>query len=432
MNFNECVFYQIYPMTFCAGNRIKKISQWADHIKNLGCNALYLSPIFQSDRHGYDTQDYFRLDERLGSNDDFAQVCQELHDKGIQIVLDGVFNHVGRGFWAFQDLKANGKNSAYKDWFYIDWNKNSNDNDGFYYQGWEGHYELVKLNLSNPDVRNQIFSAIRMWKEKFQIDGLRLDVAYCLDKDFLKELHELSSSLGIFLLGETIHSQDMNMVNQGLLDSATNYEVYKGLHSSLNCMNMFEISYSLNRLFAYQGIFSQKISTNPLFNFVDNHDVDRIASLLKNKAFLPLIYGLLFAIPGSPCIYYGSEWQTEGKKSEGDPVLRPDFQNHYWNSLTDFIQKLSRIRKNSLALKYGYFENLFVSNSQYVFRRMHTDPYTGKKESVIVAVNLSESEYWANIKMSGNWKNLFTGQDEKKGGSLKLPPVSIQYFMQEN
>ena len=193
MWYDESVFYQIYPLGFCGAprendgvtvNRIKKVNDWIEHIKSVGANAIYFSPLFESDRHGYDTRDYKKLDCRLGTNEDFKEVCENLHKNDIKIVLDGVFNHVGRGFWAFKDVQDKKWDSPYKDWFHINFDGNSCYNDGFWYEGWEGHFELVKLNLKNNDVVEYLFSCIDDWVKEFDIDGLRLDVAYCLDMDF--------------------------------------------------------------------------------------------------------------------------------------------------------------------------------------------------------------------------------------------------------
>ena len=179
----ESVFYQIYPLGFCGApfendgvpeHRILKVNDWIGHIKELGANAIYFSPLFESDTHGYNTRDYTKVDTRLGTNEDFAKVCGNLHKEGIKVVLDGVFNHVGRGFWAFEDVVKNRENSPYVSWFSrIDFGGNSNYNDGLWYEGWEGNYDLVKLNLRNEDVIQHIFSAIRGWVEEFDIDGLR-------------------------------------------------------------------------------------------------------------------------------------------------------------------------------------------------------------------------------------------------------------------
>ena len=194
----ESVFYQIYPLGFCGApfendgvleHRILKVNDWIPHIKKLGADAIYFSPVFESDTHGYNTRDYTKIDTRLGTNEDFAQVCDNLHKDGIKVVLDGVFNHVGRGFWAFQDVLKNRESSPYVNWFgRIAFDGNSNYNDGLWYEGWEGNYDLVKLNLRNEDVIQHIFSAIKGWVDEFDIDGLRLDVAYCLDHDFLSRL----------------------------------------------------------------------------------------------------------------------------------------------------------------------------------------------------------------------------------------------------
>ena len=275
----ESVFYQIYPIGFCGAPRvndgitvprIRKAADWAEHIAHLGCNAVYFSPIFESDSHGYDTRDFRKVDCRLGTNADFAAVCETLHEHGIKVVLDGVFNHVGRGFWAFRDVQEKKWDSPYKDWFHISFEGNSNYNDGFWYEGWEGHYELVKLNLRNPDVVHHLFDCIRLWKEEFGIDGLRLDVAYCLDKDFLRQLRAFCDSFGsdFFLVGELLHGDYNQFVGDGLLHSCTNYECYKGLYSSMNSYNLFEITHSLLRQFGpenwtlYRG--------RHLLSFVDN------------------------------------------------------------------------------------------------------------------------------------------------------------------
>ena len=192
---NACV-YHIYPLGYCGcekinsfaapkENKFKMIEENIPHIKKMGFNTIYFGPVFQSVAHGYDTVDYTKIDSRLGTNEDFADLCKKLHENGIRVVLDGVFNHVGREFGPFVSLR-NG-DWGYRDWFHIH-DGNSPYNDGFHYEGWEGHYELVKLNLYNPAVKEYIKQCITGWREEFGIDGLRLDVAYCLDLNFLKEL----------------------------------------------------------------------------------------------------------------------------------------------------------------------------------------------------------------------------------------------------
>ena len=342
--YNE-TFYQIYPIGFCGApvhndgitaHRILKIGEWAEYLQDLGIGSIILNPIFESDNHGYDTRDFMKIDCRLGTNEDFKEVCQTLHRHNVKIMLDGVFNHVGRGFWAFKDVQEKKWDSPYKDWFCINFDGNSGYNDGFWYEGWEGHYELVKLNLRNPAVTDYLLSCVKMWIEEFGIDGLRLDVAYSLDHDFMKRLRRFCEEIkpGFALIGEVLFGDYNLIVNDEMLHSCTNYECYKGIYSSFNSMNMFEIAHSLNRQYGaeqwclYRG--------KHLMNFVDNHDVTRIASILTNKNHLPLAYGVLFGMPGIPCIYYGSEWGEEGEKApDNDYALRPCFEEPKPNELTE-------------------------------------------------------------------------------------------------
>ena len=305
----ESVFYQIYPLGFCGAPfendgvekpRIRKVEEWIPHIRKTGADAIYFSPVFESDTHGYNTRDFRKIDCRLGSNEDFAEVCKSLHEAGIRVVLDGVFNHVGRGFWAFQDVLKNRERSPYLNWFHINLGGNSNYNDGLWYEGWEGNYDLVKLNLKNDEVVNHILESVRFWVETFDIDGLRLDVAYLLDHDFVRRLRSFCDRLkkDFFLVGEILHGDYKTLVNDQMLHSCTNYECYKGLYSSFNSMNLFEINHSLMRQFGpenwtlYKGLH--------LMSFVDNHDVTRIASILTNEKHLPLIYAMAFGMPGIP------------------------------------------------------------------------------------------------------------------------------------
>ena len=332
--------------------------------QKLGADAVYLCPIFESDRHGYDTRDYRKIDCRLGTNQDFAQVCEALHEHGIRVVLDGVFNHVGRGFWAFRDVQEKKWDSPYKDWFHISFDGNSNYNDGFWYEGWEGHFELVKLNLRNPAVADYLLDTVKFWMEEFGIDGLRLDVAYCLDKDFLRHLRSFCDGLKpeFFLVGETLHGDYNQWVNDEMLHSCTNYECYKGLYSSFNSMNLFEIVHSLKRQFGPEQWTLYK--GRHLLSFADNHDVTRVASILQNPEHLPLLYGVLFGMPGIPCLYYGSEWGAKGDKSQGDDALRPCFDGPEWNGLTDTLAAMVKARRESEALCWGDFHDVVLTNKQ--------------------------------------------------------------------
>ena len=429
----ESVFYQIYPLGFCGApksndgvtvNRIGKVTEWLDHIKASGADAIYMSPIFESDNHGYDTRDYRKIDCRLGTNEDFADVCRELHKRGMKIVLDGVFNHVGRGFWAFRDVQEKKWDSPYKDWFNINFGGNSCYNDGFWYEGWEGHYELVKLNLRNDAVVNHIFDCIRQWVAEFDIDGLRLDVAYLLDQDFIRRLRGFCDSLkpDFFLVGEMIHGDYNRVVADNMLHSCTNYECYKGLYSSFNSMNMFEIVHSLKNQFGAENWCRYR--GKHLMCFVDNHDVSRVASILTNEKHLPLIYGLMFAMPGIPCVYYGSEWGEKADKQRGsDDNLRPCFDAPQENDLTRTIAAMAKAHRENPELCYGGFKELVLTNKQCIFERS----VDGKR--MMIAINADSEPYTAHFDArAGRAMNVLTNEWHDFGGGSRLEPYSVEYW----
>lgn len=428
------IFYQIYPIGFCgapAANdgktvpRILKLREWSGYLEKLGVTSILLNPIFESDNHGYDTRDFTKVDCRLGTNDNFAEVCRDLHEHNVKIVLDGVFNHVGRGFWAFEDVKEKKWNSPYKDWFCINFDGNSCYDDGFWYEGWEGHFELVKLNLANPAVGDYLLDCVRGWINEFDIDGLRLDVAYSLDRNFMKRLRSFCQELksDFALIGEVLFGDYNLIVNDEMLHSCTNYECYKGIFSSFNSMNLFEIAHSLNRQYGpeqwclYRG--------KHLMSFVDNHDVTRIASILTKKEHLPLAYGILIGMPGVPCIYYGSEWGEEGVKGTSDDyALRPCFEAPKPNELTAFITKLIHVRTQSDALCNGSYHNIVVTNHQLIFERR------SDKERVLVAINASTDAYTAGSQeLNGCFKDLLTDETLELNGQLDLPPYSVRYLL---
>ena len=432
----ESVFYQIYPLGFCGApfendgvleHRILKVIDWIPHIKKLGCNAVYFSPVFESDTHGYNTRDYTKLDVRLGTNEDMKKVCDALHEEGIKVVLDGVFNHVGRGFGAFQDVLANRENSRYKDWFArIAFDGNSNYNDGLWYEGWEGNYDLVKLNLRNEEVIQHILNAVDGWIKEFDIDGIRLDVAYCLDHEFLRRLREFTDSKkqDFFLLGEVLHGEYGRMLNEMHIHSLTNYQCYKGIHSAINSDNLFEIVHSLLRLFGPEDWCVARGAH--LLSFVDNHDVSRIASLINNEERLKIAYGIIFGMPGIPIIYYGSEWGAKADKSEGDPALRPSFDAPVWNELSDVISRMAEAKKASKALNYGGFRSVLLNNKQCIWERKCDD------ERVLVAINLDGAPFTAHFDAGcGQAEELISGKMHDFGGGSELPPHSVQFWKME-
>lgn len=429
----EGIFYQIYPIGFCGAptandgktvSRILKLKDWSSYLESLGISSILLNPIFESDNHGYDTRDYKKIDCRLGTNEDFAEVCKDLHAHNVKIVLDGVFNHVGRGFWAFKDVQEKKWDSPYKDWFCINFDGNSCYNDGFWYEGWEGHFELVKLNLANSAVVDYLLECVKGWIDEFDIDGLRLDVAYCLDRNFMKRLRSFCQELkpDFALIGEVLFGDYNQIVNDEMLHSCTNYECYKGIYSSFNSMNMFEIAHSLNRQYGPEQwcIYRGK----HLMSFVDNHDVTRIASILTNKNHLPLTYGLLHGMPGVPCIYYGSEWGEEGVKApNNDYALRPCFEEPKPNELTEEIKKMIHVRTGSNALCHGSYRNVVLTNHQLIFERRTDD------ERMLVAINASDAPFTAhNGELGGTMTDLLTGNEIQMSGQLEMPPYSVQYL----
>ena len=435
MWFDNAVIYQIYPLGLCGApaendgvqaHRLRRLLDWVEHVKALGADTVLFNPLFDSDRHGYDTRDYRTVDPRLGTEEDLRNVCDALHAAGLRVMLDGVFHHVGRGFWAFADVQQKKWDSAYRDWFHIDFGGDSPYHDGFWYEGWEGHYELVKLNLQNPAVVEHQFDAIRSWVERFGIDGLRLDVAYCLSPDYLRQLRAFTQSLkpDFVLVGECLHGDYNRWMNDQMCHSVTNYECYKGLWSSFNSLNLFEIGHSLQRQFGPEPWTLYK--GRHLLSFLDNHDVTRIASMLSDPRHLVPAYGLLFGMPGVPALYYGSEWGLEGRKEQGDDALRPALAAPEWNSLTDAIAAMARARRGSAALCNGSYRNVVLTNRQLIFERCW------EGERVLVAVNADSVPYTAHFDArAGRAVDLITGKHHDFGGGSELPPCSAAFWRTE-
>ena len=261
--------------------------------------------------------------------------------------------------------------------------------DPFWYDAWQGHYELVKLNLRNPEVVQHLLDAVAMWMDKFHIDGLRLDAADCVDFDFFRTLKGFvkSKDPDFWLMGEIIHGDYARWANPEMLDSVTNYECWKGLWSSHNDKNYFEIAHSLNRQSGPGGIY-RNIT---LYNFADNHDVDRLASKLADPAHLNNLYTLLYTMPGVPSLYYGSEWALKGERTKhSDAPLRPCLDLKEMEALDQdlcaHLAALAKIRVAFPALREGQYENVVIKNQQLVFRRA-TD-----SQRVYVVLNLEPQE----------------------------------------
>lgn len=427
---NESIMYNIYPLGFCGAPRendfkleyrLDKIYDWIDHFKSLGINTMVFNPVFESTRHGYDTIDYYKIDSRLGDNNSFKEICDALHKNGIRVILDGVFNHVGRDFFAFKDVQKNRESSHYSSWFAgLNFWGNNHYNDGFSYEGWAGHIDLVKLNLDNSQVVDHLIGAVKFWIEEFGIDGLRLDAADCVNIEFFKRLRQTCLSLkpDFWLYGEITSGDYNRWANNEALHSVTNYECYKGIYSSHNDHNYFEIAHSLNRQFGDGGIY-RNIYT---FNFVDNHDVNRVASMLREKAHLDNVYTVLYTMPGVPCLYYGSEWGIEGKRTrESDYELRPcldiDCIPNPNYALCRHIAKLGKVRAALPALKYGDFRNVNIKNEQLVYMRR------GEGQTVYVALNLASNDFTIDFNTEGGsvLTDVLTGETFETNGYARIP-----------
>lgn len=376
--YDSAVFYHIYPLGLCGcphdnngetGAHFDKLKEWAEHAKRIGCNAIYIGPLFESGSHGYDTTDYRLVDRRLGTNDDFKQFVKNCHANDVKVIVDGVFNHTGRDFFAFQDIKQNRENSRYKDWYCnVNFWGNNEYNDGFSYDNWGGYNLLAKLNLWNPEVKNYHLETVKFWVDEFDIDGIRLDAADVLDFGFMKELRSFCNGVkpDFWLMGEVIHGDYSRWANNDMLHSVTNYELHKGLYSGHNDHNYFEIAHTIKRL---NGIVGDK----KLYTFCDNHDVARIYSKLNNKAHMYNVAILVYTVPGIPSIYYGSEFGIPGNKENGsDWNLRPDL------NLADFNEKdelpalyttLGHLKQRFPELTYGDYRELYLTTGQFAFAR---------------------------------------------------------------
>ena len=442
--YDNAIIYHIYPLGFCGAPkfndggevvyRLDKVLDWIDHFKEMNVDAVYFGPVFESVEHGYDTIDYKKIDRRLGDNNSFKYICDTLHENGIKVILDGVFNHVGRKFPQFVDIQEKGQGSGYCDWFQnLNFGGQSPCGDNFWYEGWNGHYNLVKLNLQNVGVGDHLIDAVNYWIEEFKIDGIRFDAADCIDFNFFKRIRSICKGKkpDFWLMGEIIHGDYKRWANPEMLDSVTNYECYKGLYSSHNDKNYFEIDYSINRQSGDYGIYKDV----NLYTFVDNHDVNRLASTLNNPAYLPLVYTMMYTMPGIPSIYYGSEYGIQGRKeNNSDDNLRPclylaDMENEN-TELYRHIVKLGRIYRAYPALRTGKYHTVIIRNQQILFTKEQGG------QTVYVALNLSDSEFDLNFNTPMNALVDVIGArtiNVSNGNAyIKMPPFSSMIIVSDD
>lgn len=431
--YTESVCYHIYSLSQAGApfrnesdeqsHRLGELEKWIPHIKEMGCNTVLLSPVLKSLSHGYDVTDYRTIDNRLGTNEEFRDLVRAFHQNGIRVVLDSVFNHCGRDFWAFRELR-NG-NRDYASWFSgVDFSRQSPLGDPFTYDTWSGYYELVKFNLWNPDVRQYLLDAARFWIDFFDIDGMRLDSANVLDFGFMRELRSVTTGMkaDFWLMGEVVGGEYTRWVDGSTLHSVTNYILFKSLFSSHNDNNLYELAHCLQQSKPDNGL--------PLYNFLDNHDQPRIASNVNNPGHLRTLYALLFTLPGIPSLYYGSEWGIYGKKENGsDQPLRPcldlacppDGQE----GLLEWIRLLASIRNSSKALQHGSYSQVFLAyHKPFAFERCF------EGERVLTAINIGEETETLSLPGYGTLKDLTSGE-ELPSADFTLPPHSARILLEQ-
>ncbi|GAB3281428.1 alpha-amylase family protein [Kineosporia babensis] len=396
---DHVIWWHLHPISFTgapasagpAGHRLGRIGTWLDYVIELGANGLALGPVFASGTHGYDTVDHFRIDPRLGDEDDFATLVAACRERGVRVLLDGVFNHVGRDFPHFVDVLEHGGDSAYADWFHLDLGATDRP-DGFGYRDFEGHSGLVALNHENPAVQQYTAEVMRYWLER-GADGWRLDAAYAVPSAFWHSVLEQVRPQypDAWFVGEVIHGDYPALVKAGSLDSVTQYELWKSIWSSLNDGNFFELAWTLDR----HNDFSEHFL--PL-TFVGNHDVTRLASQLSEPRHLGHALAVLFTVAGVPSIYAGDEHAFQGVKYEradGDAEIRPEFPPTP-EELAPFGWPVYRLHQDLIGLRRRYSwltrartRTLHLTNQAFAFELSAP----GAGPGLAVLLNASDQNY---------------------------------------
>ena len=373
----HAIWWQVYPLGFVGAfpadhppsadeHRLRRITDWLDHAVQLGASGIALGPIFASRTHGYDTTDHFSIDPRLGDDDDFDHLVVEARSRGLRILLDGVFNHVGTDFARYRDGDAA--------WF---------QRRGNSFATFEGHGELITLNHANPEVVSYTADVMAHWLRR-GADGWRLDAAYAVpDRFWAQVLPSVRREFpDAWFVGEVIHGDYTATVGAATFDSVTQYELWKAIWSSLNDGNFHELDWALKRHNDFLGTFV------PL-TFVGNHDVTRIASQLQNAAHLEHALVLLLTVGGTPSIYAGDESAYRGVKEErrgGDDAVRPEFTTAPDDSdVLRLHRYLIGLRRRHPWLHTATTSPLLLTNTQYVYRT------AAGPESLIVALNIGDA-----------------------------------------
>ncbi|MFO1028878.1 MAG: alpha-amylase family protein [Acetobacteraceae bacterium] len=329
----HAIFWHVYPLGFTDAepaalpngpvhHRLRHIIDWMDYAVRLGCSGLLLGPVFAASTHGYDTIDHFRIDSRLGDEADFDALIAAARARGLRVVLDGVFNHVGRAFGPFQSVLRDGPGSPACDWFRLTWPPGSQAGEEPQYATFEGHHDLVALNHDSAAVRDYVARVMTYWLDR-GASGWRLDAAYAVPPTFWASALPLvrQAHPDAWCVGEVIHGDYGGFVRDSTVDSVTQYELWKAIWSALNDRNLFELAWALDRHNGFLDAFS------PL-TFVGNHDVTRLASQLDDTRHVAHALAILLTVGGVPCIYAGDEQGFRGVKEHragGDDAIRPAF-----------------------------------------------------------------------------------------------------------
>ena len=333
---DHAILWHVYPLGFTGaeraalpGNepvrhRLPHLAAWLDYAVELGCNGLLLGPVFAAETHGYDTVDHFRIDTRLGDEGDFDALVAAADQRGLRLVLDGVFNHVGRGFPAFKAALAGGPGTPAARWF-------KRTQDGADYAVFEGHGHLVELDHDEPAVLSYVVEVMTYWLSR-GAGGWRLDAAYAVPPGFwAKVIPAVREAFpDAWFLGEMIHGDYAGYAAEAGLDAVTQYEVWKAVWSSLNERNFYELDHALGRHNAFLDSFDDGTAGHGGLpqTFVGNHDVTRLATVLHDDRHFGHALALLCCVGGVPSVYYGDEQGFRGLKEHregGDDAIRPAF-----------------------------------------------------------------------------------------------------------
>lgn len=397
--YENAVFYHIHPLNLCgcghedtqsAGSHFDVLMQWAEHAKKLGCNAIYIGPVFESDAHGHGMIDYHNVDHRIGTNEDFKQWIARCHSLGLRVIVDGIFTHVGRGFFAFDHLRRHGKKSVYRDWFAnVTFSRDNIYGDGFSYENWGGYNRLVKFNLHNPWACDYHFDTVRLWINEFDIDGIRLDAVDEWDYDFVKELKKTADSLkpDFWLMGELIQEDYVRWVNDKMLHAAVNTELNRELYCVHNGGSYESLAKTIQSIEKQSG-------RAKLYTYLDNHDDSRVHDKLNNAEHQYLLTMLLYTLYGYPSVNCGSEFTLRSyagnKKVEPaadepacrQPLQLADYQNAYvYDEITYLHCLLGRVHQQFLQMSEGTYMELLLTEGQFAYARVLG------RAAVITAVN---------------------------------------------